>query len=92
MPYTFSDASKREWPGPSINGLDEVKQLIAAYKDWPRPALDQLLTHGMTNMLPALSVECRNLANKTNDQNIKHTLVALAAIALQADEVVILEM
>lgn len=92
MPYTFRDASKNSYPGPSINGLVEMKQLLSAYKDYPRPALEQLLEHGMTNMLPALSMECRNLANKTNDENVKHTLISLAAIARKADEVVILEL
>jgi hypothetical protein len=91
MAYSYNDAEERQWAGPSINGLREIKQLLEAYKDWPRPALEQFLEHGYTNMLPALSVECTNLANKTTSEEIKHTLLHLASVALQADEIVILE-
>lgn len=90
MGYKFSDANGDSTHGPSINGLREVKDLMKEY-DNPRPALEQLLQHGHTNMLPALSMECRNLANKTNDKDIKHTLISLAAFARRADEIVILE-
>lgn len=91
MAYTFSDASKREWPGPCVNGWREVKALLAEYKDWPRPALEQLMTHGHTNMLAALSVECNSLIKKTTNKDIIDTLTKLAAIARNADEVVFLE-
>jgi hypothetical protein len=90
MAYSYSDASKQEWPGPSINGLRQVKKLAKEFQA-KRPALAQLLQHGHTNMLPALSVECTNLALKTTDIHIKHTLVHLASIARKADEIVVLE-
>jgi hypothetical protein len=89
MSYSFSDANKRTWHGPCINGWQQVINLLA--KEQPRPALQQLIDHGHTNMLPALSFECTNLATKTNDKDIQHTLFHLAAVAKQADEVVILE-
>lgn len=91
MAYKFNDVNGFVADGPSINGLREVKQLMVEYKDWPRPALEQLLEHGHTDMLPALSVECKNLANKTNDKDIKSTLIKLAAAALKAKEVIIME-
>ena len=90
MPYTFSDANKKSWAGPTISTLREIKNLIKEFKA-PRPALSQLLTYGYTPLLPALSMECNNLANKTKDKDIKSSLTHLAAVARQANEIVILE-
>jgi hypothetical protein len=91
MAYKLNDVDGFIADGPSINGLREVKALLAEYKDQPRPALEQLLEYGHTTMLPALSVECANLANKTNDVDIKHTLKSLAAAARNAKELLIME-
>lgn len=91
MAYSFSDARGHLGAGPSVNGLRDIKQLIAEYKDWPRPALEQLIQYGHTSLLPALSMECNNLAKKTTDKEIKHSLTSLAALARKADEVIIME-
>jgi hypothetical protein len=91
MAYSFYDTKGYIGPGPSITGWRDVKKLLEEYKDIPRPALEQLIEHGHTNMLPALAVECRNLSNKTKDQDIKNTLKALSGLAKRAQEVIILE-
>lgn len=90
MAYKFNDANGYLAAGPSVNGLKEIKALMKEYDD-PRPALEQLLQHGHTTMLPALAVEIRNLANKTNDKSTKHTLNSIYALAKKASEVLILE-
>jgi len=91
MPYKLLDADKKEAPGPSVNGLREIKQLISENKG-NRVALDQLLKHGYTNMLTSLRLECRNLANKTNDPDVKNSLNAIGQFASNANEIVALEM
>lgn len=91
MAYTLKDAKGKEWAGPSINGLKEIKQLMIDNSNIKRPALEQLLQHGHTPMLASLSQECRSLARLTTDVNLQGTLNSLAATARNADEVVIME-
>jgi len=91
MAYTYSDANGHLSPGPSINGLRELKALIVEQRGWKHPALSQLLEHGHTNMLPALSAECRYLIVKTDNYDIQSTLTHLASLCLRADEMIVLE-
>lgn len=90
MGYKFNDANGYLEAGPSINGLKEIKDLATEYQA-RRPALEQLIQHGHTDMLLALQVECRNLANKTNDKDVKHSLLRISALASKASEVLIME-
>lgn len=91
MPYKLNDANGYLGHGPTTTGFKLVKALNEEFKG-TRPALEQLIEHGHTNLLPALSSECNNLAKKTNNKDIKATLTKLAASARSAEEVLILEL
>lgn len=90
MAYTFSDADGKNWPGPSIHGWQQVINFLAIDKV-KRPALQQLIKFGHTNMLIALATECTNLAKAASTQDVKDTLTKLATLARKADEIIILE-
>jgi hypothetical protein len=90
MGYSYSDANGYLEAGPSINGLRELKVLLKRTK--AHPAFDQFLEFGYTNMLSALTIECKELASQTEDKDIRYTLKHLSLLAKKADEIIILEM
>ena len=90
MGYSYSDANGYLDLGPSISGLRELKVLLKRTKD--HPAFDQFLEYGYTNMLSALIVECKNLAGKTENKDIRYALKHLSGLAKKADAIIILEM
>ena len=85
MAYNYEDS--RGWIalGPNISGakalLDEVK------KSAPRkayPVLHELLTEGCTDSPKLLKGEAQLLAEKTEDKDVKDTLLRLADVAAKA--------
>jgi len=89
MAYTLMDEDGELGHGPSINGRTQLEKYLATVK-LKHPALSMLLVHGATHLTLALAVECKNLAAKCKDAEVKSTLQSLAKDARKAKQCVMM--
>jgi hypothetical protein len=88
MAYSVEDENGDIGAGPSGNGLSELRKFVLAQADDLYPSLRMLLMHGVTHQVEKLTIECRALASKCTDKDIKSTLSSLAISSAKAEGIV----
>jgi hypothetical protein len=92
MAYSFSDITGNVvGDGPSINGLRELKAFVQEQGAEEYPSIGHLFEHGYTKRLLQLGKECRSLAKRATNKDIKITIVSLGKSATKAKELLIME-
>jgi hypothetical protein len=92
MAYNVLDVTNKDLgAGPSINGMRELRQTLAANNEHNFPALNHLLTFGYTTKLSRMIVDCRTLIKRTTNVDVKSTLQSFVQQASKANEMLILE-
>lgn len=87
MAYQLYDADKKDLGSLTVSSWTAIYK--AAKKSKTKcPAIGQLFSHGYTNLLVALKVECKQLIRSNPD--LSSSLTVLLSAANQADEIVAL--